>query len=360
MVAPDGGETPVFRAHKRRKILRVRSTADDDISTGTAAQLPEPSPATISLDPQSAIPPVATSEEPEESGPSLAEIIRKRKQFKRVRSAVDVVNVTRGAAGRRRSEGATAELVKVEQKRLNPFSDRFVAQTGQVVDKDDKQMIAYIEARMAEKRNQQYGPTSSASVSSTSIAAPPAGIKNVDVKVEATRKHPEDRQAAGMGKLQEIDLGPEATARNIQRTEEARMRLESGYTGLEEPQSPGQGRSGKDGRPRRRRPQKRRNSEDLLRDKMVEQVLREAKLDYYEENDEAPLDANGNEAADDVLAEQFRREFLESIESRRKPAPPGGPKGAKEQTQKGPKLGGSRSARAAMRLQEEQAAKEKR
>jgi hypothetical protein len=61
------------------------------------------------------------------------------------------------------------------------------------------------------------------------------------------------------------------------------------------------------------------------------------------------------------MVEKFRQEFLDSIESRqqRKVAPPPGAKGVKEPP-KGPKLGGSRSARAAMRLQEEQAAKNKR
>lgn len=84
-------------------------------------------------------------------------------------------------------------------------------------------------------------------------------------------------------------------------------------------------------------------------------------VDYFDEDKPAPKPLNADQDADDALAEQFRREFLDSIDSRnqRKPAPPPGPKGAKDQP-KGPKLGGSRSARAAMRLQEEQAAKNKR
>lgn len=58
---------------------------------------------------------------------------------------------------------------------------------------------------------------------------------------------------------------------------------------------------------------------------------------------------------DEAFYEQFRREY-ESQESanKRKPAlPPANPKGAKE-APKGPKLGGSRSARAAMLAKEKE------
>lgn len=75
--------------------------------------------------------------------------------------------------------------------------------------------------------------------------------------------------------MQEIDLGPEATARNIERTEQARRKME-GYIEpvVEEP--PDKRHLGKDGKPRKRW-QKRRNSEDIRRDEMVEAILREAK-----------------------------------------------------------------------------------
>jgi hypothetical protein len=84
-------------------------------------------------------------------------------------------------------------------------------------------------------------------------------------------------------------------------------------------------------------------------------------VEYFEEDKAQNPAATGDADNDDAMVEKFRQEFLESMESRqqRKPAPPPGPKGVKEPP-KGPKLGGSRSARAAMRLQEEQAAKNKR
>jgi len=80
------------------------------------------------------------------------------------------------------------------------------------------------------------------------------------------------RLAAGMGKLEEIDLGPSATERNIERTEAARKKLESGQSMEEQVERV---RLGQNGKPRR--PRQRRNSEDVRRDQLVEAVLREAK-----------------------------------------------------------------------------------
>ena len=70
-------------------------------------------------------------------------------------------------------------------------------------------------------------------------------------------------------------------------------------------------------------------------------------------NPSAGADEDG--AADDRVAEEFRREFLEAMSARvqrkKPPAPPPSKYGAKkeEEVLKGPKLGGSRNARAAMR-----------
>jgi hypothetical protein len=84
------------------------------------------------------------------------------------------------------------------------------------------------------------------------------------------RENPEhgNRIAAGMGKLQEVDLGPEAAAR----TQQAWKQLQGG---LPEKESTAKVRLGRDGKPRRA--PKRRNSDDVRRDQMVEAVLRESK-----------------------------------------------------------------------------------
>lgn len=80
------------------------------------------------------------------------------------------------------------------------------------------------------------------------------------------------RQPAALGKLLEIDLGDEARDRNVERTEQARRRMD-GEVVEEEPAPKGKVRLGRDGKPWR--PRKRRGSEDIKRDKLVEDVLRE-------------------------------------------------------------------------------------
>lgn len=70
-------------------------------------------------------------------------------------------------------------------------------------------------------------------------------------------------------------------------------------------------------------------------------------MDVYDEPDDEPQ--AGDQAADDRIAEQFRREFLDAIQSRRRVTKTRNSKTDKAEAPKGPKLGGSRSARAAMR-----------
>ena len=228
---------------------------------------------------------------------------------------------------------------------------------------------------MAEKNRRQYGwpiPKHLEGVVATLASTEPKStISAIDPGKQKVGG--DIRMAAGMGKLQEIDLGPEASAKNILRTEEARRRLEGLPLEVVEEPPRKEDKVAKPGR--KRRQPKRRNSDDLRRDMMVEAVLKEAKcripslyiiltqltptVDYFEEDKPPSPTGEYDEDADDAFYEQFRREF-ESSENRnqRKLAPPPGPKGVKDPP-KGPKLGGSRSARAAMRLQEEQAAKKK-
>lgn len=153
-----------------------------------------------------------------------------------------------------------------------------------------------------------------------------------------------EREPAALGKLHEIDLGQEAKLHNIARTEEATKRMHGDDV---EPQI----KCPSSDLPSRYR--KRRTSEDIERDRLVEEVLRESKLDVYDEPEEDETIAD-DQAADDRVAEQFRREFLDAVQSRRRLArtkPTKQP--GKIEPPKGPKLGGSRSARAAMREMQE-------
>lgn len=236
---------------------------------------------------------------------------------------------------------------------------------------------------------------------------------------------PEGRQPAALGRIHEIDLGPDSKARTAALTEAARHRLQLLREGhdpeaLDAAESQKPPRLRRDGKPFRRR--KRRNSSDVKRDKLVEEVLRESRLDIYDDDQQKGTSSNkphrarkhhqhqhqrpqqqgstGNndptrsppprsnssgsgsgsdeddEAADDALAEQFRRDFLEQVAARRRQRqrgpPPGSAKARAQQQEKqrrkldgtassrGPKLGGSRSARAKVRerqLEEKAAAK---
>jgi hypothetical protein len=79
-------------------------------------------------------------------------------------------------------------------------------------------------------------------------------------------------------------------------------------------------------------------------------------VEIYDEAVPDPPTINNDQAADDRIAEAFRKEFMDAVSQRQRkkagPAPPpsrsvGGKK--EEEVLKGPKLGGSRNARAAMR-----------
>jgi hypothetical protein len=70
-------------------------------------------------------------------------------------------------------------------------------------------------------------------------------------------------------------------------------------------------------------------------------------VDVYDEPEEGPQ--HDDQAADDRIAEQFRRDFMDAIQARRRIPKARTTKTDNAEVPKGPKLGGSRSARAAMR-----------
>ncbi|KAE8416850.1 hepatocellular carcinoma-associated antigen 59-domain-containing protein [Aspergillus pseudocaelatus] len=241
---------------------------------------------------------------------------------------------------------STGSAEDLEAQRTHAMCDRFTAHTGQTVDVD-KHMMAYIETEMA-KRHQHTAPTDDSD-------GPLVGESGA---VPSPTDHPQ-REPASLGKLHEIDLGQETKLQNIARTEAATRKLarDDEYEHLKHDgplftAAP----MGKDERLWRR--QKRRTSEDVERDRLVEEVLRESKLDVYEEPEYETAAAGDDQAADDRVAEQFRRDFLDAIQSRRRVTRVKNPKTAKTEASRGPKLGGSRSARAAMReMQEKQGRK---
>lgn len=188
------------------------------------------------------------------------------------------------------------------------------------------------------------------------------------------------RHPAAVGKLMEIDLGQEATLKNEART----RRLLDGLPEEEETKIQ-RVRLGRDGKPRRKR--WRRPSEDLKRDALVDAVLKESNrmlclfsftpicfcafygmltsfdsVDKYDTSEQTIATGN-DEAADEVIAERFRQEYMEAAQNKlamqRKPASTTATKGKVDDKLKGPKLGGSRSTRAAYHAQEKAAAGKK-
>ncbi|KAL8845572.1 MAG: hypothetical protein Q9176_000208 [Flavoplaca citrina] len=276
---------------------------------------------------------------------SVAEILRRRRTAQRKRAGIEFTNATAvpesGAAETVDGNGLLDKEASLDK--ILSVVDRFAPQTGQVADVD-KHMMAYIDSELA-KRRQSHGK------SVTSFSGTLSDDDLVDGLPADLAKH---RQPAALGKLHEIDLGADATLRNIARTEAAQRRLEGGEPEIEE--TTGKLRLRKDGKPWRGR--RRRNSDDVKRDRLVEEVMRESRRKIYDEpEEELPHD---DQAADDRIAEQFRREFMDAISSRRQKAAQTAKKGpgAKvDDKPKGPKLGGSRSARAAMREQQEKSAK---
>ncbi|QQK45709.1 Hepatocellular carcinoma-associated antigen 59 [Penicillium digitatum] len=231
-----------------------------------------------------------------------------------------------------------------EDEKIRAMNERFTGYSGQTVDVD-KHMMAFIDSEMAKR----YQPESKVDHSGS--------IQPTQEEVSGGLSLPghQTREPASLGKLHEIDLGQEATLRNIARTEAAtRQMAEKGELPTSADYAASEmGRPGPDGKSWRNR--KQRTDADIARDRLVEEVLRESKLEIYDEHEEE-TQLDDQQAADDRVAEQFRRDFMDAMQSRRRTRPATKPV-ANIEAPRGPKLGGSRSARAAMREKEAQAGK---
>ena len=122
-----------------------------------------------------------------------------------------------------------------------------------------------------------------------------------------TDKQFSNRVATGQGRLEEVDLAADPT------------RTHKDWARIEGTAPAPRVRLGRDGKPWR--PRKRRNSEDIRRDAAVEAVLKEAKIEYF---DELPTANTRFAGTDEDMVARFQAEYYESIEERqvRKPAMP--------------------------------------
>ena len=199
----------------------------------------------------------------------------------------------------------------------------------------DMSRIAYVENEIARQRNVQ--PTfSDTSTTTTTATLRDENGRTLSETGALKNGHTVQRQPASLGKLHEIDLGAEARRRNIERTQAAVEGRPSEPS--EQKEEPVKMRLCRDGKFRPRRRKKRRNSEDMKRDQIVEDMFRESRLDLYDSPEAAVAAAaatttttgainaaphssahpGGDQeaAADDEIAEQFRREFLDAVATR--------------------------------------------
>ncbi|KAJ6113750.1 hypothetical protein N7523_007067 [Penicillium sp. IBT 18751x] len=317
---PDLAPESLFRPAKRRKFIRRRpgdssnTTAGDSIADGNENDEAQPA-----LD--------------DDNHTAPAGIIRLRRPHTTRKGGIGFSATSRMGQddGRRTAPGSAKDM---DKETVQDMRDRFTGNSGQTVDVD-RHMMAYIDSEMAKRYRR------SPHLENTSLDRPsrePTGGQTVAGQLE--------REPASLGRLHEIDLGHETKLQNIARTEAATRQL----VGNEDSPPRGEAASQSDRlgpSENAWRKGKRRTSADIERDRLVEEVLRESKLDVYDEpDDEVPHDG---QAADDRIAEQFRRDFMDAIEARRRMPKTRTTKTENTEVPKGPKLGGSRSARAAMR-----------
>ncbi|EFE38654.1 hypothetical protein TRV_06703 [Trichophyton verrucosum HKI 0517] len=302
-------DAPLFNPAKRRKFMRRRADdtrPEDEVEAKASTPTAPDTPASSAPD----------GVETDEMG--VADILRLRKN--KARKGGIEFSTSRSS----RSDALVPAAETTAEGRLSGISDRFVGHSGQKVDVD----------KHIDPTNPADGQNQSRQAAEHTSAA--------DLQLP-------QRQPATLGKLHEIDLGPDSKLQNIARTEAATRNLAKGDSAApEDEETVNKGKQTRGGR-------RRRNSEDIMRDRLVEEVLRESKLDVYEEP-QSHLDED-DQAADDRIADQFRRDFLDAIHSRRRGARTRNTKTSKTDAPRGPKLGGSRSARAAMREQQNKAQK---
>jgi len=164
--------------------------------------------------------------------------------------------------------------------------------------------------------------------------------------------------------LSEVDLGPQATVSNLARTTAA---LSGQPTQEEAPKRPQRQkpRIGRDGKPLKPRIRKGPDPDDVARNRLVEQVLHEHGLGTYDSaratSSKNDTNRGHDEAADERMAVEFQQQFLDAMAERQhRQTQQNKSAGVAAAAGSGPRLGGSRSARAKMaEMQAQASVKEK-
>ncbi|KAF4950672.1 hypothetical protein FGADI_8076 [Fusarium gaditjirri] len=320
-----------FRTGKKRKVYRQRVQEDDTAVTGTIQSPPTAS----ASEPSDGLARMASPDRAQDEGESVTAALKLRNArrarlggvaFRNTNRPDDDMNNERALIPHEADDTSNNEPIR------KGVADRFTHQTGRLTDLNDKHMMDYIESRLYNRA----GGNSSQNTLSASTSDPAR-------QPSATTNY-ESGRAVMQGQLMEISLD-DHSARS-----ENSIQVDSATDGGPRAKKPRLRRDGKPWRPRNRR-----DSDALKRDQIVDEILHETRLDLYEptpEQNSCTVVADQDGAADARLAEEFRQQFLEDVaerQLRKKKATNQTTRAGTEEVLKGPKLGGSRNARAQMR-----------
>ncbi|KAH7256869.1 hypothetical protein BKA59DRAFT_507775 [Fusarium tricinctum] len=336
-ISPETAPEPIrFRAGKKRKAYRQRAQGEEDTVTETIQPPPAVSASVSSDKPSQRHTPDDDDEEEGEGSVAAALRLRNARRgrfggvaFRNTGRLDDDTNSERALVPHDVDDASNAESV------IKGVTDRFTHQTGRLADLNDRHMMDYIESRLSNRA----GGNSSQTTTSASPSDPAR-------QLATTTSNHESGRAVMQGQLVEIDLGDHG---NVPRSGHA-AQGDGAADGERRAKKPRLRRDGKPWRPRNRR-----DSDAVKRDQIVDEILREARLDLYEpslEQTSSTAGADQDGAADERLAEEFRQQFLEDVaerQLRKKKAASQAARPGTEEVLKGPKLGGSRNARAQMR-----------
>ncbi|POS85088.1 hypothetical protein EPUL_001598 [Erysiphe pulchra] len=367
MQDPLSSTNPCFRAtKKRRTAYRQRyffsENDKNDIdenqeSVSTDIDLAQSLPNIIELDNVYLSPTIA-------SQPLItADLVRKRLRHRRIGGVEFKTEVQTTKIKEERPEEAE-DPEEESPEGLQGIKNKlriFTRQTG-VIGDADRHIKTWLTGLASFNIHTNDNPTAPSASKHVNISHIPSSSDQKLSDISKVKANVAPRQPVTLGMLQEIDLGDEARERNVKMTEQATRRLDGEVIEDEQEISKnrkkgGKTKPGKDGKSWWER--KRRRGDDIKRDQLVDQVLRENRqsptVEIYEEPHVHFLVTQTDQAADDRIAEAFRREFMDNASSRQRKkntasqASARGQSGKKDEVLKGPKLGGSRSARAAVR-----------
>lgn len=338
-VADARKQTPLFRS-KKRKLYRQRQMSPvGSLMSGSGTAGSSPS-GTLRLTAS----PGLNGDSDDSNGTSVTEILRLRKLRKHRVGGIEFRVASPAHNSTPQEMLPTGAQNEPEEQGGLDIGKKFVSQTGTTATGVDKHMMAYIDAELAKKVHLTATNCSNQNTSTIEVntlfdkprtEAPAASIAPV-----------EQCQPTALGKIEEIDLASIPQPQRKPPSQDAGPKPKI--------------RIGRNGKPYTPRERKRRNSEDIRRDALVEAVLQDTPLEYYD-NKSTMTSASAavvgeGEDADEAFAERFQKEYLQRAqEGQRKKVPPmpaqkvGYGKKVEEEILKGPKLGGSRSARASMR-----------